>query len=165
MRRNRVLVFVIALGFTVPLLRADIAAIRRNGLPQESSILAALDDAGQLEPFSEGTSDWKFPVSKDEVAARLGKDLGFLTLALRNHPDNAELALLTGLVARYAYNVDVDGSYDTATNALGHAEKLAPADFRALWFRATLQCQTTQTTPGAEAFLAIETATRGISCR
>jgi len=95
-------------------------------------------------------------VSKDEVAARLSKDLGFLTLAAKNHPDNAELLLLTGLVARYAYNLDVDSSYDAAMNALDQAQKLTPSDFRAPWFRATLQCQTREMGAGAREFLAVE---------
>ena len=90
------------------------------------------------------------------MAARLSKDLGFLTLASKNHPENAELLLLTGLVARYAYNVDVDGSYDAAMNALGQAEKLAPGDFRAPWFRASLECQTSQPKAGGDEFLSIE---------
>jgi hypothetical protein len=100
--------------------------------------------------------NWDYPVAKDEVATRLSKDLGFLTLASKNHPENAELLLLTGLVARYAYNVDVDGSFDAAMNALNQAQKLAPADFRVGWFRATLQCQTTQPNAGGDEFLSIE---------
>ena len=90
------------------------------------------------------------------MVARLGKDLGFLTLASRDHPDNGELQLFTGLVARYAYNVDVDGSYDTAMSRLDQAQKLAPADVRAPWFRAMLLCQTMHPETGAEAFLSLE---------
>ena len=122
-------------------------------------MLAALDDARELEPYSKSwTMKWEYPIPKEDVVARLGKDLGFLTLAMKGHPDNAELALLTGLVARYAYNLDVDGSYDAAMSALGAAEKLAPGDFRAGWFRATLECQTRELKAGAEEFLAIESS-------
>jgi hypothetical protein len=157
MRKNSVLLLLFLLSFPVTKLRADIAAIHASALPQEMTVLAALDDAKQLEPYSRAWShDWGYPIPKDEVAARLSKDLGFLTLAAKNHPDNAELRLLTGLVARYAYNVDVDGSHETAMKALEEAEKLSPGDFRASWFRATLECQTMEIGAGAKKFLAIE---------
>ncbi|MGA2569428.1 MAG: hypothetical protein ABSF23_02825 [Terracidiphilus sp.] len=157
MRKASILLLASLLSLSASQLRADIAAIHASALPQETAVLAALDDARELEPYSRSwTMNWDYPVAKDEVAARLGKDLGFLTLAAKNHPDNAELLLLTGLVARYAYNVDVDGSYDAAMSALDQAQKLAPTDFRALWFRATLQCQTRELKAGAEGFLAIE---------
>ncbi len=159
MRKMKALLLASLLSLSASHLRADIAAIHANALPQETAVLAALDDAWQLEPYSAvWTADpqWHFPVTKADVATRLGKDLGFLTLAAKNHPDNAELLLLTGLVARYAYNVDVDGSYDAAKNVLDQAEKLAPGDFRAPWFRATLKCQTTEPDKGAVDFLAIE---------
>ncbi len=156
---------IICLLFTfLPLLMtsrclADMAAIHAERLPQETAVLAAFDDAQQLEPYSHSWSNkWQYPISKEEVATRLGKDLGFLTITLKNHPDNAELLLLTGLVARYAYNLDVEHSYDTAISVLGQAEKLAPADVRATWFHATLLCQTTQPKAGADEFLSIESS-------
>lgn len=159
MRKTCLLVLAISWAFFVPLLRADIAAIDPKALPQETAVLAALDDARQLEPYSRSwTMKWEYPIPKDEVAARLGKDLGFLQLAVKNHPDNAELRLLTGLVAGYAYNVDVEGSHDAAINMLDEAQKLVPGDFRAPWFRATLQCQTRELKAGAEEFLAIESS-------
>jgi hypothetical protein len=156
LRQVRVL---IALGLCLAANRgfADIAAIHADALPQETAVLAALDDARQLEPYSRAFSaQWDFPVAKDEVAARLGKDLGFLRAASNEHADNAELLLFTGLVARYAYNVDVERSFDTAMDAFERAGKIAPSDVRAPWFRSTLQCQTNETQTGAEGFLAIE---------
>jgi hypothetical protein len=161
MRRNRVPLLFLVLCFSAPHLRADIAAIQASALPQETPILAALDDTKQLEPYSRSyTADpqWSFPLKKSEVAARLGKDLGFLTLALRNHSDNSELALLTGLVAHYAYNVDVPGSLDDAIGAFDRAAKLAPADVRGPWFHASLMCQTMKSDVGAGEFLSIESS-------
>ncbi|HXR39982.1 MAG TPA: hypothetical protein VN776_12840 [Terracidiphilus sp.] len=157
MRKSVAPFLVFLVSFFAPHALADIAAIHADALPQETAILAALDDAKQLEPYSHSwTNDWKYPVSKEDVATRLAKDLGFLSLALKNHPDNAELLLLTGLVARYAYNLDLEGSYDTAISVLGRAQKLVPSDMRAPWFRATLLCQTTQPKAGADEFLSIE---------
>jgi len=158
-RKTAAFLFASLLFSIAPLAHSDVAAIHADRLPQEVAVLAALDDAKQLEPYSHSWSNkWQYPVPKDEVAARLGKDLGFLVIAVKSHPDNAELLLLTGLVARYAYNLDVDGSYDHAVDALGQAEKLAPSDVRAGWFRATLLCQTTQPRAGGDQFLAIESS-------
>jgi hypothetical protein len=105
MRKNAVALCAFLVAFSIPLLRADLAAINPKALPQETAVLAALDDARQLEPYSRSfttDSQWNFPFAKEEVAARLGKDLGFLQLALKKHPGNAELLLLTGLVVHYA---------------------------------------------------------------
>ena len=159
MRKSAVALCAFLVVLFVPNLRADIAAIHANALPQETAVLAALDDAQQLEPYSRSfTADpqWNFPLAKSEVAARLGKDLGFLQLAAKNHPDNVELLLLISMVAHYAYNVDVEGSLEAAMSTLDRAHTLAPADVRPAWFRATLQCQTLHPDDGANAFLLIE---------
>ncbi len=159
MRKNAALLFVLSFSFLAPHALADVSAIHADKLPQETAVLAALDDVRQLEPYSHvWTSNWKFPIAKEEVATRLGKDLGFLTIALKNHPDNAELLLLTGLVASYAYNLDVDGSYDITLKVLEQAQKLAPSDIRAPWFRATLRCQTLESKAGADEMLSIESS-------
>ena len=105
---------------------SEVEAIHADRLPQETAVLSALDD------------------------------LSTLNLVLKDHPDNTELLLLTGLVARFAYNLDAPGSYETALNALGQAQKLAPSDIRAPWFHATLLCQTAKPTTGAERMLDIE---------
>ncbi|MGD0546868.1 MAG: hypothetical protein ABR991_03480 [Terracidiphilus sp.] len=157
MRKIAALLFASLLFSLAPLAHADLAAIHVDKLPQETAVLAAFDDAQQLEPYSHSWSNkWQFPIAKEEVATRLGKDLGFLTIALKSHPDNAELLLLTGLVAHYAYNLDVEGSYDIAVNTLGQAQKLVPSEVRAPWFRATLLCQTMKPKDGADEFLSIE---------
>jgi hypothetical protein len=155
--KNAALFILSFLFFPASSVFADIAAIHAERLPQETAVLAAFDDAKQLEPYSHSFAfPWNFPIAKEEVVTRLSKDLGFLTLALNDHPDNSELLLLTGLVARYAYNLDVPNSHETALRVLGEAQKLAPSDVRAPWFRATLICQTMQPKPGGDEFLSIE---------
>lgn len=157
MRKTATLLFASFLFSIAPLVRADVAAIHADRLPQEVTVLAALDDAKQLEPYSHSWSNnWRFPIAKEEVATRLGKDLGFLTIALKSHPDNAELLLLTGLVASYAYNLDVDGSHEVALSTLEGARRLSPSDVRAQWFHATALCQTARPKEGADEFLSIE---------
>ena len=140
-----------------PRVFADLAAIHTTQLPQETAVFAALDDARQLEIYSRSfTSPWTFPIAREDVATRLGKDLGFLTIALKSHPDNPELLLLTALVARYAYNLDVPGSHEAAFSALEQAQKMSPSDVRAAWFHATLLCQSNQSKTGADEMLSIE---------
>lgn len=142
--------------FAIPAF-ADLAAIQRSALPQDPAVLAALDDAAQFEPYVRSwTQDWDYPVAREEVAAHLSNDLTALSQAAKDHPDNEELLLLTGLVAHYAYNVDVQDSFDTAVKSLAAAQKLAPADVRPPWFHADLQCQTSQPQAGAAQFLSIE---------
>jgi hypothetical protein len=156
-RKIAALLFASLLSLLTPYAFADVAAIHADKLPQETAVLAALDDAKQLEPYSHSwTQPWRFHIAKEEVATRLGKDLGYLTLAVKNHPDNAELVLLTGLVAHFAYNLDLPGSHQTALSMFVQAQKLAPSDVRAPWFHATLLCQTDKPSAGAAEMLSIE---------
>ncbi len=138
---------------------ADLAAIHRDALPQDEAVLAAFDDAQQLEPYtSSWYPTWTFPVSKKEAAKRLGKDLDTLDNAAKSHPENVELQLLTSLVARYAYNVDVPNSPSAVAAAFKQVHALAPNDVRGQWFHASFMCQTNQTFAGAQEFLSIESA-------
>ncbi len=158
MRSGRVLSLLIVLSFPA-LIHADVAAIRASALPQETSILAALDDVKQLEPYSQywvAASLWSFDIPRQQVADRLSKDLGFLALAVKTHPENAELTLLAGLVANYAHNLEVHEAYDDAMTMFEAARKLIPGDPRVDWFRSTLRCQSTEIEEGAKGFLALE---------
>ncbi len=81
MCKNAVLIFSLFLFFPALSAYADIAAIHADRLPQETAVLAALDDAKQLEPYSHSwVPVWNYPVAKEDVATRLGKDLGFSLL-------------------------------------------------------------------------------------
>ena len=119
--------------------------------------MSAYDDAKQLEAYSSSWSmKWRYVIPKDEVAARLSKDLAFLNASLKEHPRNVELLLLAGLVAHYAYNVDVPETYGTTLEVLKEATALAPSDMRGSWFHASFVCQTNEPGPGANEFLSIE---------
>ena len=136
---------------------ADMAAIHRAALPQDPAVLQAYDDAAQLEPYTRSWSNkWAYEIPEKRVAARLGKDLALLSAAVQANPTNTELLLFAGLVAHYAYNVDVDGSFEKAVDLLGQAEKQSASDIRPRWFRAGLFCQTKETKAGMQALLAIE---------
>ena len=130
--------------------------IHSKDLPQETAILAALDDARQMESYSSAwVAQWNFDLTKEEVSTRLTKDLALLSLAQKHHSENAELQLLTGVVAHYAYNLDVH-SYDTAINSFVASLKISSKDYRGRWFRANTVCQTPDSQGGGKEFLEIE---------
>ena len=159
--RKTAIWLALALFFPAMQLHADLAAIHRSALPQETAVLAALDDVEQIEPFCiywTAPSLWQFDIPRQQVADRLSKDLGFLVQAAKSHPENAELALFAGLVANYAHNLEVQHVYDTSMEMLSAAAKLAPGDLRPAWFRSTLHCQSTEIEEGASGFLALEAA-------
>lgn len=148
---------VISFLLATPCMKAELASIHRDKLPQTPTVLAALDDAVKLEPcVNHWTNQWSCEISKDDAVAHLSKDLGFLQAAVKENPDNAELLLLTAEVAHYAYNVDVAGAFDVVIDSLKHAEALTPTDIRPPWFRSDLLCQTKALDQGAAGFLAIE---------
>jgi hypothetical protein len=162
MRRNRLFPLFLLLGYSIPLLRADVAAVKVSALPQETAVLAALDDVKQVEPYCQfwvAAKLWYFDIPRQQVADRLSKDLGFLVAASKAHPENAELTLLTAMVAIYAHNLELEGSYDTAMKMLAGVDKVAAGDLRIAWYRSTLHCQSTEIVEGATGFLAIESGT------
>ena len=159
--RKAAIWLALALFFPTVPLHADLAAIHRAALPQETAVLAALDDVEQIEPFClywTAPALWQFDIPRQQVADRLSKDLGFLVQAAEAHPENAEVAILAGLVATYAHNLELQHAYETATEMLDLAGKLTQGDLRAGWFRSRLHCQSTEIEDGAKGFLALEAA-------
>ena len=152
---------LLLLASAAPLAHADLAAIHDTALPQEPKILAALRDARQLEPCAAyWQPTWHCDAAKDAASRRLQADLDALDAALKAHPDNLDLLLLSGQVAHYAYNLDIPGSSERVTQALDKARALAPQDFRVSWFHASFFCQTSdKNVDGAKEMLAIEAST------
>lgn len=147
---------VLLLLIATPLF-AGLRDIHKDKLPQDKSVLQAYDEAAGMEEYARLWSpQWQYSISKDEVAAKLKQSLDALQAALKSSPDNEELALLTGLVAHYAYNVDDTSAFDVAGNSFAQAHKLMPDDYRPDWFLANHQCQSRLTDKGMEAFLSVE---------
>ncbi len=158
MHKYAALLFALVL-IPLPQAFADLQAIHRAALPQETAVLAALDDVEKIEPYClywTAPALWQFDIPRQQVADRLSKDLGFLVQAAKAHPDNPELALLAGLVAIDAHNLEVQHAYDTATEMLDLAAKLTAGDPRSSWFQSTLHCQSTEIEEGVKGFLALE---------
>jgi hypothetical protein len=136
---------------------ASLKDIRTERLPQQEPVQKALAEAAAVEEFAQGWSDkWRYQTPKEVVVSQLKDSLAKLQTGLESSPDNPELLLLTGLVAHYAYNVDVNDAYDVAIKCLQSANRLAPDDFRAQWFLGVHECEGAAVKEGINEFLAVE---------
>ncbi len=148
--------FYIAL-LPCPAVRADVAAVHRDKLPQTISILGAYDDLSQIEHCVDRYSEeWQCNLDRQKVTDRLFEDFETLVGALRVNPDNRELRLLTLLAAHYAYNVDIDMSFEGFENAWQPLSQVHDDDIRPRWFYADFECQANEIEEGMNGFLAME---------
>jgi hypothetical protein len=155
---TKTIFFAVLFAVAVPV-RAGLKDINTDKLPQDLAVRTALNDAVEVEEFVRvWNTEWRYNIPKSEVASRLKASLAELQKALTSTPDNEELLLLTGLVAHYAYNVDVEGSFDVAVSSLVKAHKIAPADYRPDWFLGVHRCQSNLVKEGMEELLSIERA-------
>lgn len=138
-------------------LHAGIAAIHKDKLPQDASVLSAYEDIKALEPYVKSWSpQWTHPIAKESAVARLQSSMAALQKAAAAAPESEELQLLLGLCAHYAYNVDEGSAFEVAVAGFEKAGKLTPVDLRPDWFLGTHYCQSLETKQGMERFLAIE---------
>lgn len=137
---------------------AGTASIDPERLPIDPEVRDVYLDVQRLEPLAQQWApQWKYDTPKIDVAARLSLALATLEKARMTHPKNEELALLAGLAAHYAYNVDVERAYTMADRAYQAARKAAPGDYRPDWFLAVHQCQSgNELQPAMLRFLATE---------
>jgi hypothetical protein len=136
---------------------AVVKDIHSEKLPQLSALPKVLADITELEPYLKNWSGkWPYPVPKATVVARMKADLKVLERALKDHPDNVELLLLTALAAHYAYNVDVNSANDLIRTSVERAHALAPDDLRIMWFRDIHLCQANFVNLAMADFLRIE---------
>ena len=136
---------------------AGLIDVRVEKLPQEKPVLKAYADVATIEVLVRKWHDkWTYDVPKADAVATAKASLAELQKALGSSPDNEELLLLTGLVAHYAYNLDIQEAYDVAASSLEKAAKLAPADPRPGWFLGIHQCQADQPNDGMQKLLATE---------
>lgn len=150
---------VLILAFLLPAspALAGLKAIHRNLLPKDKQVRQAYANVLSVESYARNWSPtWHYRIPKSKVVSLLKSSLAALQNARRTAPKNEELLLLTGLVAHYAYNVDVKGSYRIAVESLEEAHKLAPADYRPEWFLGIHQCEGDKVKQGMGRFLAIE---------
>lgn len=149
-------VFLALLLTAAPAL-ASLKNIHLDKLPQDESVQKAYAEAADAEQYAYAWSNtWEYDLPKDKVASSLKDSLDRLQRAAVTAPDNPELLLLTGLVAHYAYNLDVPGAEAVAVSSLQNAHKLAPDDYRPQWFLGNQQCQGNKVRDGMGEFLAVE---------
>ncbi len=136
---------------------AQLAQIDKAKLPQDARVKTTYSSVLPVESMARDWSPkWAYDMPKEQVVAILTSSLQELRLAEAREPENAELFLLTGLVAHLAYNVDVQEAYQPAVDSLEHALKLAPSDFRPGWFLGMHRCQSEDIKGGMEQLLAVE---------
>jgi len=154
--RSRCLALAAALLVTSPAL-AGLKDIRTEKLPQRQAVQKAYADMVAVEDYARQWNEtWHYGTPKNDVVSLVKTSLGTLQDSLGSAPENAELLLLTGLVAHYAYNLEVEETYKVAVDALEKARTLAPEDYRAEWFLGIHECQAGQSKEGMERLLAIE---------
>lgn len=150
-----VLALIVLLSFMPAV--AGLKDIHTDKLPQDKAVLQAYGNLLAIEEMVHDWSpEWHYSTPKEQVLAKVEASLAALKTALHAAPDNVELLLLTGLVAHYAYNIDVPDTYDLAMGSFEKAHTLAPEDYRAEWFTGTHQCHTTHVEAGMEKLLEVE---------
>ena len=148
------------ISFCAPSLLSQIRQIDTSKLPQDSAVQLAYKDLLPIDQFARTyAATWSFPVPKDEVASRFSAALLTLEKAQQQAPDNKELQLFTGLVARLAYNLGIEDAYDPALKLL---QPLASQDYRAAWFLGMHQCQSNDPVGGMQRLLRVETSTASL---
>ncbi len=159
MSRLRIWIVLIAALLMATPTAAHLKDIHTEKLPQDPAVLKAYSDIGMLEDMVREWHDpWTFARPKNDVTFLVSASLEKLKIALKSAPDNEELLLFTGLVARYAYNLDIEGSQQAAMDSLARAEKLSPGDYRPQWFLGIFQCQTLESNKGMTRLLALESS-------
>lgn len=136
---------------------AQLVQIDKAKLPQDAGVKTAYSTVLPVESMARDWSPkWTHETPKEQVVAILTSSLKELVLAETREPENAELFLLTGLVAHLTYNVDVEEAYQTAVDSLEQAHQLAPSDFRPGWFLGMHRCQSDDIKSGMEQLLGVE---------
>ena len=137
---------------------AQIRQINPTKLPRTSRVQDVYSSLPSVEPMARNwNSTWPFDTPKAQVVSLLSSSLRELRSSAPDAPQNEELLLLTGLVAHFAYNVDVPDTYEVAVQSFEEASKLAPNDYRAGWFLAMHRCQSDEIKLGMEQMLRVET--------
>jgi len=137
--------------------RAQLREIDAARLPQDGATQATYQRLLPFEQYAQSWSaKWNYDVPKADVASVFTLSLKQLTDAAKTSPDNHELQLLAGLVAHFAYNLDVQEDYEPAVDFLLKAGHSAPDDMRAMWFLGIHKCQADEGEEGMQLLLKVE---------
>lgn len=137
--------------------RAQLSQIDPAKLPQDERVKGAYSKVATVESLARNWSpNWNFDTPKEQVVSVLTTSLADLRSAEAGSPENSELLLLTGLVAHFAHNLDVEDAYQTAVQSLEHAHKIARGDYRSEWFLGIHRCRSDEIKEGMEQLLSVE---------
>jgi len=142
---------------------AQLAEIDATKLPQTADVQGAYRSALGAERYAQSWSDpWSYPVPKADVVKTLTGSLATLEKAGKSAADNHELQLATGLVAHFAYNLDVEAAYDPAIEFLTKAAQANSTDMRGGWFLGIHECQSLHIISGMNRLLAVEASGKAL---
>jgi hypothetical protein len=138
----------------------QIRQINPSKLPQDTAVQHAYTDLLPIDQFARTSeATWRFPIPREQVTSRFLAALHTFEAAQQQSPANKELQLLTGLVAHLAYNLGIEEAYDPALNLL---QPQAKDDFRAAWFFAMHQCQSSSSMAGMQQLLRVEASSASL---
>jgi hypothetical protein len=125
-------------------------------LPQDENVLNGMAEMKKLEPFVEDPIyEWNFGIDKNDVIVKVRTLYNEIGRYSENDPQNGELFLYSGLMAHYAYNLDLQ-EYGELTEAnLQKAKKLMKDDFRPDWFLGLHYVKSEHVNEGMNLFLEI----------
>jgi hypothetical protein len=130
--------------------------INLDRLPQDVYFLNNMAKMKELEPYVEDwVYEWNFKIGKDEVINEIKKLHLEIDRYLENDSSNGELFLYSGLVAHYAYNLDLQEYWELAEANLLKAKELMKNDFRPDWFLGLHYVKSEQAKEGMNLFLNI----------
>jgi len=115
---------------------ASLSAINLNRLLPGRDRAQLSADLKVLETVAENWSpEWRHELPKEEAVSLAEQTLQKIDdLISAKEVSAGELLLLKGLMAHYAYNLDMEKYFDVAVESLLKAQKALPADCRPLWF-------------------------------
>lgn len=106
----------------------------KKGMPRKE-LTKIKKDIAKLEPMMENWGPtWSYNVPKEDIEKKLIAYYQELDNYASQYPDNPELALFKGLVAHYAYNLDLNEYYQLAVNSFQQAAAIDPTDYRVNWY-------------------------------
>ncbi len=149
--------------FVAPICSAQLGLIDAAKLPQTADVQNAYQHALGVERYAQSWSTpWRYGVPKADVAKTLTASLATLRKASGSAADNHELQLATGLVAHFAYNLDVEAAYKPAVEFLSKALQGDAGDMRGGWFLGIHECQALHVVDGMNRLLAVEATTKSL---
>jgi|GEM_PF-5735358 len=111
---------------------SDIDFSKMSGIPQAEDLKK---NASELEPLAkEWSSEWKHDVPKEQAIELAKKTIALADDVIKDKPDHAEMLIFKGMMAHYAYNLDLQEYNDIAEKSFKAAQALLPDDIRPRWF-------------------------------